>query len=245
MSQMLPKVLMLAASAVGVFSAGLIGTLGVRGRLNADTLGPLLGSAPPPAPAADAEHVEIAIPAAAQAPMPQGIDAELMPKVALPSPFSTDETVALFQDLEKTKADYRERLAALDQQQKDIDLVRADLNRWWDELSVREEQLEEKSKGLSAEKDEISGRTVVLEEAEIENLESLARKLEKMKSQSAAELLLQKDPAEVAKILGFVKDREAGKIMDNLPAEFVSKVASCAIGIIRPHKGNSAVDDGK
>jgi flagellar motility protein MotE (MotC chaperone) len=243
------RIVVIAFAVVGLFTAGLIGTLGARGKLNPEAMrewaegrtdeadgekagtngeaDPHAGDAATPPSHGDGsfgDQHEIANPLAAST----------LPRVVLPSPFSTEESAELFEVLEATRRELMGRIAAAKQQQADVELVRSDLNRRWDELDRREQELEERSKALAAEQHDLAGRTVMLEEAELENLSNFAKKIEKMKAPAAAELLERRDPAEVAKILGFVTDREAGKIMESLPPEFLSEVAERAIGILRP-----------
>lgn len=256
MKDMIGRIVVVAFAVVGLFTAGLLGTLGSRGMLKREALAEMFAD---PEAEKDAEHGAAEGDHAAGPNAEHGSEAgaehgegghagiqstlDNAPKVLasapldkflLPSPFSTEQTAQLFEELEATRSEVRSRLVAVKQQEKDLDLVRADLDRRWDELDKREQELEEKDKSIAAERDELSNRTVLLAEAEMENLSSFAKKIEKMKSDKAAALLEQKDPAEVAKVLSFVKDREAGKIMESLSPQFMSKVAEKAIGIIRP-----------
>jgi flagellar motility protein MotE (MotC chaperone) len=250
------RIVMIAFAVVGLFTAGLVGTLGARGKLNRESMLEFVGregesgAGAEPAPGVDG---------AALAPGAGGIQetaggdaqsrrsdaalesaanllaASTLPRVNLPSPFSTEESAQLFEELEATRSELRGRIAAVKQQEADLQLVRSDLNRRWDELDRREQELEERAKAIVAEQSDLASRSVQLQEAERENLSNFAKKIEKMKAQAAAGLLQQKDAAEAAKILSFVKDREAAKIMEQLPPEFLSQIAAKAIGILRPN----------
>lgn len=243
------RVLMLVLGALGLFSAGLVGTLGLRGQLTKEYLGPLVGAAPaaPDAEhgAAGAEHgggrATAALPKGAEQPRASaeraGTGDDLLPALQMPSPFSSDETQALFAELESARAELRERTAARDRELKDLELVRVDLNRRWDELNAREESLEEEAKGLLAERSEIDGRSVVLKEAELQNLKQLATDVEKMPADAAAKLLQEKEPDRVAMLLSFVKPRESGRILAAMPPEFAAKVTERMLGILKPEAG--------
>lgn len=245
------RIVMIAFAVVGLFTAGLVGTLGARGKLNRDAMSEFMSgesdakgetvdgaadhdvTAPPHGTTADetrSRESNAALESAANL-----LAASTLPRVILPSPFSTEESAQLFEELEATRSEMRGRLAAAKQQEADLQLIRSDLNRRWDELDRREQELEERAKAIFAEQSDLASRTVQLQEAERENLSNFARKIEKMKAQAAAGLLQQKDAAEAAKILSFVKDREAAKIMEQLPPEFLSQIAAKAIGILRPN----------
>ncbi|MBI4880484.1 MAG: hypothetical protein HY812_12615 [Planctomycetes bacterium] len=234
----LVRIVLLLGGAAGLFSAGLVGTLGVRGKLNAEYLGPLLGGpeqeaeteGPPAAP-----HAGPAARPHQEAERRTGSAAGdgLLPPITLPSPFSSEETTALFEELEATRVDLRERSAQLQREQKDFELVRVDLNRRWDELNRREEELEETIKSLAAERQELDGRSVLLEEAELANIQQLAEDVEKMPSEAAAALLTEKTAEEAAKILKFVKPREAGKILAALPPKLASSVSQRMLGVLQ------------
>ncbi len=232
------RVVLLLGGAIGLFSAGLVGTLGVRGKLNAEYLGPLLGGAE------QAAHTDAApgAPRAFSSARPHReteqraerlADEGLLPALALPSPFSGEETRALFEELEATRVDLRERSSRLAREQKDLELVRLDLNHRWDELNQREEELEETIKSLAAERQELDGRSVLLEEAELANIQQLAEDVEKMPCEAAAALLGEKTPEEAAKILKFIKPREAGKILAALPPKLASSVSQRLLGVLQ------------
>lgn len=245
------RIVMIAFAVVGLFTAGLVGTLGARGKLNRDAMSEFMkGESAENEPGAQGAlgtiadgHATVDGHVAEKPAVPDGsldsganlLAASTLPRVNLPSPFSTEESAELFEELEATRSELRGRLAAAKQQESDLNLVRSDLNRRWDELDRREQELEERAKAIIAEQSDLASRTVQLQEAERENLSNFAKKIEKMKAQAAASLLQTKDAADAAKILSFVKDREAAKIMENLPPEFLSEIAAKAIGILRPN----------
>ncbi len=244
----LTRVLILFAGAIVLFVAGLAGTLGMRGKLTAEYLGPLLGkaAAKPEGETAEAgdgaekagePHGETpdlkkhAPPPTHSEPAPTG---QVFGSVALPSPFSSEETAALFQELQQKREELRDKIAAADRTQKDLDLVRLDLSRRWDELNHREEQIEERVKSLIAERSELDSRSVVMKEAELSNLQKLAGDIEKMPAEAAAKILEQSPPERVAQILTFVKPREAGKILAALTPAFASQVSEKSLSIVKP-----------
>ncbi|MFH0945498.1 MAG: hypothetical protein V2A76_09910 [Planctomycetota bacterium] len=250
------RFVMLAGGAVGLFSAGLVGTLGVQGKLNKAYLGPLVGME-----VAETNMDELHELLASSQPAPK-VPAEtgpgsrghpsrreasqsgLMPDISLPSPFSAEEVRLLFEELEQARAELRERVARVTREEKDLDLVRADLNHRWDELNRREEDLEEKDKSLKGEqmvlseqKGAMADRALTMTEIERSNIEALAADIEKMTSDKAAALLLEKEPDKAALILSFIKAREAGKILAGMPAELAADITERMLGILKPRAG--------
>ncbi len=265
MGNVISRVVLVAFAVVGLFTAGLIGTLGVRGKLNRESLAELAGvkdeNAEKPAGEESAtgdvskdaaksnaedgkEHGKEAAPNGGRAESSPHAVASLasagLDRIVLPDPFSSEKTHELFEELEATRSELKNQLIAARQKEADLELIRADLNRRWDELDQREQELEESRKGVEADKVDLRDKTVLLEEAEDANLRDAAKKIEKMKAQAAAALLETKDPAMAAKILSSIGDREAGKIMENLKPEFLSKVLEKAINIIRPKSVGSS-----
>ena len=255
------RLVMLIGGAVGLFSAGLVGTLGVRGKLNQTYLGPLVGMHATE-PSADERH---AILATHPQPDASGSSSEsragdahaararagqskydLLPDIGLPSPFSADETRALFDELERARAELRERTARVTREQKDLELVRADLNHRWDELNHREEELEERSKSLDGERQSLSEqqdvadeRTLSMTDLEKANIQTLSKDIEHMQAESASALLLEKDPDTAALILSFIKAREAGKILAAMPPKVAADITARMLGILKPRAGGT------
>jgi flagellar motility protein MotE (MotC chaperone) len=250
------RLVMLIGGAVGLFSAGLVGTLGVRGKLNQTYLAPLVGLEPAE-PSADELHAMLAEnPRAAKADPPskdpvtragnaagrsQTPSYDLMPDVGLPSPFSAEETRDLFLELETARADLIERTARVAREQKDLELVRADLNHRWDELNRREQELEERSKSLDGEREtlseqmeEIDGRALAMSDVEKGNIQQLAKNIESMKAEAASALLAEKEPDQAALILSFIKAREAGKILAAMPPKVAADITERMLGILKP-----------
>ncbi len=252
----LARALILLAGAIVLFVAGLAGTLGMRGKLNAEYLGTLLGKAPESKegdePAADhaaalsprkpvdgatapsASHETSAGSRDSRSTSDSGSRKPAFASLSLPSPFSSEETTELFEELESKRAELRDKLASVERQQKDLDLVRADMSRRWDELNHREEQLEEREKSLVAERGELDSRSVHMKEAELSNFKKLAGDLEKMPAEAAAKVLEQSPPERVAQILVFVKPREAGKILAALTPTFAAQVSEKSLQIVKP-----------
>jgi flagellar motility protein MotE (MotC chaperone) len=100
--------------------------------------------------------------------------------------------------------------------------------------------LQEEARLLAAERDELDGRSLVLKEAEIENLKNLAAGIEKMGAAAAAGLLQEMTHERVAKILSFMKPRERGKILAAMPPEFASKVSDRLLGLLKPETGGTS-----
>ncbi len=229
----LMKLVFLLVGAVVLFTAGLAGTLSFRGKLNQETIGTLLGHPPPAEPAPESEldalHARLA-----ESDGEETAADPMLPRIALPSPFSSMETKTLFKELMTVRANVRARLESVQQEERDLGLVRAELSRRFDDLTRREEELEERMKSFAAERQALESRSVVLKEAELANLKQLAGDIEKMKAPSAAALLMEKPPERVALILSFVKSRESGKILAEMPPEFADEVTDKALGILRP-----------
>lgn len=229
----LMKVVFLFVGAVVLFTAGLAGTLSFSGKLNQETLGSLLGHPPPvvePEVPIDELHERLAN----GGELAKDKTIPSLPPIALPSPFSSMETKTLFKELTTVRAEVRARLESVTQEERDLELIRAELSRRFDDLTRREEELEEQMKSFAAERHAMSARSVVLKEAELANLKQLAGDIEKMKAPAAAALLMEKSPERVALILSFVKSRESGKILAEMPPEFAHDVTEKAIGILRP-----------
>ena len=247
------RLVMLAGGAVGLFSAGLVGTLGFQGKLNKAYLGPLVGmeveqpnvddlhdllasSRPLPEDPAGTRHDSGKRPSRKETSR-----FELMPDITLPSPFSADEVRLLFEELEHSRADLRERVARVTREEKDLELIRADLNHRWDELNRREEDLEERDKSLKGEqmvlseqKGAMEDQALTMTEIESSNIEALASKIEKMKAQEASALLLEKEPDKAALILSYIKAREAGKILAAMPPDVGADITERMLGILKP-----------
>jgi len=228
----LSKVLLLGAGAVFLFAAGLAGTLSFRGKLNADTFGSLLGH--PKAPVAEDVELDDLHARLAEGDAETAVPTPTLPQIALPSPFSSLETKTLFKELMTVRAEVRARLESVQQEERDLELIRAELSRRFDDLTRREEELEEQMKSFAAERQALADRSIVLKEAELANLKQLAGDIEKMKAPAAAALLMEKTPERVALILSFVKSRESGKILAEMPPEFANQVTEKALGIVRP-----------
>lgn len=254
------RMVMLMMGAVGLFSAGLVGTLGMRGKLNKQYLGPLVGMeveetepsveelhelmAARPSNPEHASSGEDHTTASSAAGASEHRSAGLLPEINLPSPFSGDETRMLFDELLNTRRDLRERVARLERERKDLELVRIDLNHRWDELNRREEALEELARSLDGERtnlDEertkIDDRTTSLDDTERKNIEVLASHVEKMKPDAAAALLMEKDPDQAALILSYIKAREAGKILAAMPPAYAADVTDRMLGVLKPRAG--------
>ena len=223
---------MLVLGALGLFSAGLVGTLASRGKLNREYLAPMLGlEGPKPAEAQEAKvpvrTVEPA-PAKKNEPVPDAV----LPSVMLPSPFSSQETDTLFAELKDMREELKVKVAKVEADRRDLELVRADLDRRFDEMNLREQQLEQEARLLTGERSTLSEKSVLLKEAEAENLKKLAADIEKMPAGAAAELLSKYSPEQAAKILVQIKSRESGKILAALPAELAAKVAERMLGVM-------------
>jgi len=241
------RALILVLGALGLFSAGVVGTLGMRGKLNRDYLAPILGLAPAPEHAGGAGVGGARKDAGPSRPedvlderVEPDLKASVLPRIMLPSPFSAEEMDELLQELQSTRTDLKERVTVMDRELRDLDLIRADLNRRWDELDRREELLQEEAHLLVAERDELNGRSLILKEAEIENLKNLAEGIEKMGAASAAGLLQEMTHERGAKILSFMKPRERGKILAALPPEFASKLSDRLLGLLNPDLNTGA-----
>jgi len=224
------KAVFLLITAIFLFSGGLVGTLSYQGKFNRDYIGSLMGHEGAVEDPSDAEtDVEALHDQMQTEPIPAQ-----MPMIALPSPFSSQETRELFDDLGSMREEVRSRLKRVEREEGDLDLVRSEMNRRWDDLTRREEELEEKIKSIDAERHALEARSVVLEEAELRNLKQLGGDIEKMKAPAAAALLMEKTPERVALILSFIKSRESGKILAEMPPEFSNEVTEKALGILRP-----------
>ncbi len=242
--------------AVFLFSAGLVGTLGLRGKLTAAYLGPLIGRESDLSDL-DRLHAELQVktPGPGGAParsgagsaMPDAPPLIMLPSVALPSPFSGSETRQLFQELEAARSELTERVARVRREEKDLEIVRADLNRRWDELNRREYELRERSQSVSVEQDELAddaaakaqrlmGDVLVLKQSEIANLKSLAEDVQKMPATAAAALLQEKPAERAASILTFVSPRESAKILAAMPPKFASMVTEKMLAILHPEQ---------
>ncbi|MBL8769701.1 MAG: hypothetical protein JNL94_20185 [Planctomycetes bacterium] len=233
---------MLVLGAVGLFSAGLVGTLAARGKLNKEYLGPMFGMEMPK----EHDPLDLKTPVRTVQPKPEPkpapVEPKVMPAIMLPSPFSSEETDTLFAEIRQMRDDLKMKLAKVESDRRDLDLVRADLDRRFDELNLREQQLEQEARLLTGERSELSEKSVLVQEAEVENLKKLAADIEKMPAQAAAELLQKYTPDQSAKILTHIKARESGKILAALPADIAAKVAERMLGVM---SGDSKSADSK
>lgn len=235
------RLVMVVLGACGLFSAGLVGTLAVRGQLNEAYLGPLVGREVPE-PTLDELHERMA---SERAELPvAAARSDLLPPVSLPSPFSGDETRALFDELLRTREELRERLARVEREKKDLELVRTDLNHRWDELNRREQEMEELHRSLdgeranlAAQQTEIDKRSTSLDQEQMKNIELLAAQIEKMTAADAAKLLMEKEMAQAALILSFIKAREAGKILAEMPPKHAAELTDRMLGVLKPGAG--------
>lgn len=247
------RVLAMIVGGLLLFSAGLVGTLGVRGKLNAETLDEFLGrhqaEEAPVDPHAVAEapttptggegeqsgHGEPGSEHAMPAPAADVVrDAVAATPIVIEAPFSDEETRRLFDELRAARGEVLEARAQNERDRRDLELVRLDLNRRWDEVELREQKFEERVRSIAAERTEIEQRTVLLKEAEVENLQQLARNVEKMSAEGAAKMLMEKTPERAALILHYVKPRETGKILDAMARDYASLVAERMLGILEP-----------
>ena len=244
------RVMAMVVGGLFLFTAGLLGTLGARGKLNSQTLNEFLGKEAPggdvePGQTAsddgadDADSEDDAATAASEhvASTKHAVESRISSAVAaspiiIEAPFSDEETARLFDELRGARSEAIDARAQLERERQDLELVRLDLNRRWDEVELREQELEEYSNSLVAERVEIDQRAVLLKEAEVDNLQKLARNVEKMSSDGAAKMLMEKTPDRTALILRYVKPRETGKILDAMGKEYASQVAERMLGVL-------------
>src|SRR5262245_26539383 len=106
MSQVIARVAVVAFAVVGLFTAGLIGTLGVRGQLDRESLAAMFATeeGEKQGAAADVAQLHEQLEGEARSLIPSTVTASiagtLLPRLALPSPFSSDEAAKLFDELE-------------------------------------------------------------------------------------------------------------------------------------------------
>lgn len=236
------RILIVVAGGFMLFLAGLVGTLGFRGKLNAESFGEMFGGDHTPSE----EHLDDQAKEQATVVATDSIERARPPSVAAASiagpmdglsisaPFSDEETRELFHELRSARGDMIEGQAALSRERRDLELVRMDLNLRWDEVEQKEQEQAEYAKSLVAQVEELESRAVLFKEAEADNLQQLAKDVEKMSADSAAKMLEQSEPDRVALILHFVKPRETGKILGAMPQEFAAEVANKMLGILKP-----------
>jgi flagellar motility protein MotE (MotC chaperone) len=219
------RLLLLAAGATLLFTAGLTTTLAVRGKLGS-FLAPMLGVADPSArvePAAAG-----AAPPAASPTSPSG------PTFVLPSPFTSPEASLLLDELSGARDDARALRMRLERERHDLELIRADLDLRWEELEKREADLDERELQLRANGEEVGRLRQAQVVADDKSLKTVAERVEKMEPDKAVELL-RKMPAErVAEILKRVKPRESGRILGTFDAEFAADVSAHMLGAEKP-----------
>lgn len=249
------RILIVIAGGVMLFLAGLVGTLGFRGKLNRESLSSMMGGAHASEDAAATEHAAASTrpaaadhrddpaPPAAPKSIAEASIAGPVGALTIGAPFSDDETRQLFGELRSARAEWIEQRALLDRERRDLELVRIDMNRRWDDVEARELELQEYAASLDAQRQDLDSRGVLLKEAEAENLQQLAKNVEKMSSESAARMLQENAPERVALILHYVKPRETGKILDAMPQDFAAQVAEKMLGILKP--GDRADSGGK
>lgn len=132
---------------------------------------------------------------------------------------TVDELAKLASEMHEVKRKHEERLhaleterGALEEQKRDLDYRRRALERMMADVEAERAEVARLGRALW------DSRTYVAEEDE-KNLKKLARLFEGMRSDAAAGRAAELDDATVAKLLSYMKPRQASKLLEAIPQD--------------------------
>jgi flagellar motility protein MotE (MotC chaperone) len=137
----------------------------------------------------------------------------------LPTGFSADELTDLQTELRKASKGAKERLAKVEQRERDLDDRERDLDQRYQELADLRKQLEGKELELRLRGDEIDRDVSARNARDAASWKSISKFFEEGDPAEMAKKLLSYDAKEAARILRSLDDERASAIINALPAD--------------------------
>jgi|GEM_PF-3008485 len=196
------------ASGLVLFLLSLVIILAIRGKLNAEVMQRLriVGSAANRQQETDED--------------------ESVPTVATMRYFSSEELTDMLKEARTTKEKAEAEAAKLSQREKRVALLIKDLQKEKQELLKMRGEADVRLEELKKAEAEISKRTIEIEKAEAAGLRRSAAIHEAMDAKKAAAAIATLDLTQGAKLLSFIQEKKAARILQEMTPEGASALLS-------------------